>query len=458
MTFVPTFPTFPALSDAIKKTRLLTGSNNSFQVTDSYIVTQMHSFYSYDLPAKFRSLKLKDIYTFTTNVGQDVYPFNSELYITVDMPCYCAKREIKLFTDPWNFYGVNYNWQQIDIFSTGNGTNGSQTGVISAATNATSAVFTVSSTSDLVSGQTIILNGFSDANWVNLNGLSFTITVIDATDFSINVNSTTFGSYTTNTASYYTSPYNGYTTASPLIPSVNNDPGPQASPNLYFTQGRVQNVLITANVIGANGIGETQNVTDDGQGNLIQIFQTSNNTNQEYGWTYYRQYASSTPGTAGNATINYQTGQITGLTFEQAIPNGTPIYVQYNPKTLAIPLSIMFYQNQFTLAPVPDQGYTIELTCYRQPIQALLAQSQTGNPELSEWWEILAVGASKKIFENRLDSDGVMFIDKMLKERYDIIESRTYAQIGQQRIQTLYTDQLTYNFGSGQTSGSFGAI
>jgi hypothetical protein len=376
-TFVPTYPLFPTLANAVTKTRKLTGSSNAFQVTDTYIIERMHSFYSYDLPAKFRSLKLKDVYTFTTNVGQDVYPFNSELYITVNQPCYCAKREIKLFHNPWSFYAANFNWQDYTNFTSGNGTTG---------------------------------------------------------------------------------PYTGNTTAFPFIPSVNNDPGPQTARNLFFPQSRVQNILITANVIGANGIGETQNVTDDGEGNLIQIFQTSNSGNQEYGWTYYRQYASSTPTVPGNATINYMTGAITGLVFAQAIPDGTPIQIQYNPKQFSIPLAIMFYQNQFTLCPTPDQGYTVELTCYRQPIQALLASDMTGNPELSEWWEILAVGAAKKIFEERLDSDGVIFIDKMLKERYDIIETRTYAQIGQERISTLYTDQLTENYGNGGQTSSFGSI
>lgn len=387
--FVPTFPLYPTLANAVTKTRKLTASSNAFQVTDSYIVQQMHSFYSYDLPAKFRSLKLKDLYTFTTNVGQTVYPFNSELYITVDQPCYCAKRELRFFTDPWQFYGVNYNWQQFTNFATGDGTTG---------------------------------------------------------------------------------PYSGFTTAAPLIGSVNNDPGPlftdslgnKRGSNLFFPQSRVQNVLITANAFTADGVGITQNVTDDGSGNLIQIFSTADLPNnlptQEYGYQLYRQYASSTPTTPGGATINYQTGEITGLMFAQAIPAGTPINIQYNPKLFSIPLSIMFFQNQFTLAPTPDQGYTIELTCYRQPIQALLAADMAGNPELSEWWEILAVGASKKIFEERLDSDGVLYIDKMLKERYDIIETRTYAQIGQQRINTIYTDQLTYNYGNGGLSASFGSI
>lgn len=59
MTFVPTYPLFPTLANAVTKTRKLTGSSNSFQITDSIIVEKMHSFYAYDLPAKFRSLKLK---------------------------------------------------------------------------------------------------------------------------------------------------------------------------------------------------------------------------------------------------------------------------------------------------------------------------------------------------------------------------------------------------------------
>lgn len=382
-TFVSTFPKFPALSSAILKTRKLTASNNTFQTTDESIVQDMHSFYSYDLPAKFRSLKLKDIYTFTTNVGQDVYPFNSELYTTVNMPCWCAKRELKLFTDPWNFYGVNYNWQQIDNnFAVGNGSTG---------------------------------------------------------------------------------PYSGNTLAFPIVASVNNDPGElttrspgvQGGSNLFFPQSRVQNILISANA----AFRDSQNITDDGNGNLIQIFQTStgNLPQQQFGFNYYREYASIDP-TVATATIDYETGAVTDLYFNQAIPQGVPISIAYNPKQLNFPLSIMFYQNQFTLSPVPNAGYTIEITCYRAPIQALIAADLSGNPELSEWWEILSVGAAKKIFENRLDDDGVRFIDKMLKERYDIIETRTAAQIGQQRIQTIYTDQLTENYSLGGWGTGFGSV
>lgn len=315
-TFVPTYPLFPTLANAITKTRKLTGSSNAFQVTDSYIVQQMHSFYAYDLPAKFRSLKLQDIFTFTTNIGQDTYPFNSELYTTVNQPATCAKRELRWFNSVSSFYSNNYNWQSFTNFATGDGTTGSATGAITGITNAANGVVT-STNHGLVSGQTVILNNVGGMTQVN--GASFIITVIDANDFYLNINTSSYSAYTSG-GSWYTSPYNGNTTAFPFTASVNNDPGPQNNPNLYFPQGRVQNILITANVIGANGIGATQNVTDDGQGNLIQIFQTSNNTNQQYGWTYYRQYASVTPTQPGNATINYQTGEIIGLTFAEAIP------------------------------------------------------------------------------------------------------------------------------------------
>lgn len=462
-TFVPTFPTFPTLADAIAKARKLTGSTNSFQITDSQIVTYMNSFYSYDLPAKFRSLKLKDFYTFTTNVGQATYPFNSELYTTVDQPCYVDKRETKLYNDPWQFYGVNFNWQQIDTFATGNGTLGASSGVITNITNATNAVVT-SDNHGLVSGLSILINNV--VGMTQVNGLTFIITVLTVNTFALNVNSTAFGVYISG-GNWFTSAYNGFTIASPLIPSINNDPGPlitnefgqQVGSNLTFPMGRIQNILISANTFNANGVGNTQCVTDDGQGNLIQIFQTTGpNQQQEYGWTYYRQYASATPGAPGAATINYQTGQISGLTFAEPIPAGTPIKIAYNPKQFSIPLAILFYQNSFTLAPVPDAGYTVELTCYRQPIRAILAAAQNGNPELSEWWEILAVGAAKKIFEDRLDSDGVVFIDKMLKERYDIIETRTYAQIDQQRIDTIYTDQTTYNYSNNGFGAGFGGV
>jgi hypothetical protein len=189
----------------------------------------------------------------------------------------------------------------------------------------------------------------------------------------------------------------------------------------------VQNLLITANVT----YGTTLIVTDDGAGNLIGDC-------------------------AAGGTINYFTGQVSGLIFTQAIPSGNAITIEYNPTNpqgLAIPQAICFFQNQFTLRPIPDKGYTVELVAYRLPSQVLLGTDNpssinyTGTPEQLEWWETLAFGASKKVYEDRLDPDGVALMDKSLFERYELNMTRTYAQLGKQNMQTIFRDQLTQNFG-----------
>lgn len=342
------------------KIRRLTGRGDQLQLPDYAHPTDpnsvgladyVNSFYNYDFPAAFRSLKLKDVYTFNTVAGIDTYPFNSEQFTTVEMPCYVMKREVQLFTDMWSFYGAEFNWQQQTNFAYSNGSAG---------------------------------------------------------------------------------PYSGYTTAHPIIRSVNNNPadiiGTPTTPG--STQGysgypaaRMQNILITAKVANGN----SRNVTDDGAGNLI--------------------------GNCVSGSINYDTGQVTNLVFDQVIPAGQKIQIQYNPVTLQIPLAIGFFQNSFILRPVPDQGYTVQLTTYRQPTQALAQTgspgNKTGTPELNEWWECLAVGAAKKVYEDDMDLEGMAAMDKLLDEKYNTIMTRTYAQLGSQQIQTIYRDQLSQNYGTG---------
>jgi hypothetical protein len=373
---VPPIPSqilpFTLLGMIFAKMRRLTGMGTTLQIPDMRTSTTpanvvclsdyVNSFYNYDLPAEFRSLILKDKYIFNTIQGIDTYPFDSEHYTTVQMPCYCAKKEIQLFQDPWNFYGVYFNWQQIENFAYGTGT---------------------------------------DAG-----------TILNPT-------------------------YIGRTHAKPILRSVNNDPGQDPSTAiLTYPAHRVQNILITANTEMG-----TLNATDNGNGQIIQLLNT--------GYSFVI------------GDIDYKTGEITIVDFIDpastsnppnsiAVPAGWKIQIQYNPEKLAQPLAIMFFQNQFTMRPVPDRGYTIELIAYRQPVQALMVTvNEGGSAELNEWWELIAVGAAKKVYEDRLDSDGVALMDKMLMERYSVAQSRTYAQLGKQSISTIFRDQLSYNYGSG---------
>ena len=343
----------PILQMIIAKVRRLTGSSDPFQLPDTPdptnpysvgITDYINSFYLYDFPAQYRALKLKDVYTFDTINGIDTYPFDSEHYTTVEMPCTCLGTEIRLFENPGSFFTNNVNGvaQFQDNFTFGNSSAG---------------------------------------------------------------------------------PYSGFATAIPFLRSVNNNPA-----SLNYPVSRVQNILITANT--ATG---TVNVTDDGNMNLIGDCLTG-------------------------GTINYATGAIANLTFTSSIPQGNAIQIQYSPFNASVPLSILFFQNQFTLRPVPNGGYTVTLVAYRQPSQALAnTPAFAGSAELSEWWECIAAGAAKKIYEDRLDSDGVAMMDKLLGERYNTAITRTWAQLGKQRIGTIFADQLD-GYGSGSGGWGFGSI
>jgi hypothetical protein len=421
------------LAAIFAKIRRLTGSSDPLQLpnyadpTDPNSVglaDYINSFYLYDFPAQFRSLKLKDIYTFNTTRGVDVYPFDSEKYTTLEMPCFCAKREIALFQNPWSFYGVNYNWQNQTNFTSGDGTAGPYSGfttghpLIRSVNNIPfyeQIIQDVLVDSPSIGFTTIIFsaNNFSAAQKVSFSGIvGTTATVLNG--FTFTITSATLNTIVVPAISTGLT-YTGGGTATTAGNAIN------------YPASRVQNVLITANISNGN----TLNVTDDGFGNLI--------------------------GDCLSGAINYDTGAITNLVFTQGVPGGNKIQIQYNPVTLSIPLSVLYFQNQLTLRPVPDQGYTVELVAYRQPTQALMdAGANQGVPELSEWWECIAAGAAKKIFQDRLDSDGEALMDKFLAERYEVAYTRTYAQLGKQRINTIFADQLAYNYGSGLGGFGFG--
>jgi len=235
-------------------------------------------------------------------------------------------------------------------------------------------------------------------------------------------------------------PYAGNTQVYPVIRSVNNNPivDTQTSNVQVFPAGyppsfrqsnisRVQNILISANTATSS-----LHVTDDGDGNLIGDC-------------------------LAGGTINYQTGAIANLTFtatnpaDADIPAGNDINIQYMQQVQGQPFTILFFQNQFTVRPVPDQAYTIEVTAYRQPSQALLGTTSTSTPDLGGrpeelyWWELIAFGVAKKLYQDRLDTDGVQMMDAFLQEKISEARTRTYAQLGTRQISTIFRDESNNN-------------
>lgn len=396
--------------------RRILGLLDEFQIPDSELLPFVDSFYLYDFPAQFRSLKLKDILSFHTIQNIDTYSFDSEAYTTVEMPCYCMKREIKLFTNQWSFFGANYNWQFQTNIATGNGTAGPYSGTASNSpiirsyntipltsqdiTNIvvdSPSVGTVTvhfTTNSFNAGQNLFFGDIEGTVGSVMNGVTFPVVTSGSSSLTITLAATGL-TYTSGGKAFLT----------PL--------------NFNFPASKINNLLITA----PDTNNSTMNVTDDGFGNL--------------------------QGDVTAGTVNYQTGAVSNLTFTNSVQQGGVIQMQFNPIVPSIPLAILFFQNQFVLRPVPDKGYTIELTAYRSPTQALVqTPDQAGKPELTEWWETIAIGAAKKYYEDQLDFENIALLDKLLAQKYALNNTRTYAQIGKQRVGTIYADQLSLDYGS----------
>jgi hypothetical protein len=144
-------------------------------------------------------------------------------------------------------------------------------------------------------------------------------------------------------------------------------------------------------------------------------------------------------------TINYITGAY-NITFPTAPNATTPIYVQYVLYQATLPQALLFYDGQFIVRPVPDQPYPINMEVFARPTALLL---DTDIPGLSEWWQYIAYGASKKIFEDRMDTDSVAQIVPEFKQQERLILRRTLVQNSNQRAATIYTEQ------TGITNGGF---
>jgi hypothetical protein len=128
-------------------------------------------------------------------------------------------------------------------------------------------------------------------------------------------------------------------------------------------------------------------------------------------------------------TINYVTG-VYSLTFTSAPKSGVTVYAQIVPYTPAIPDTILFYQDEFWVRPVPDQPYCIEIEVSIRPTELL---SGTEMPDLTQWWQYIAIGAARKILIDRLDFETANMLEAEFNDQESKILYRTVIQNSSRR-------------------------
>lgn len=226
-------------------------------------------------------------------------------------------------------------------------------------------------------------------------------------------------------------PYTGQTlTNLPILPGFK--PNPPGAYSTWTSSNDIPASLLNWNVIvsasgtpnATSGIAPAVTLVDDGQGNLFDPTDTSINPANTRG------------------SINYITGAISITNFASAIPTGNPINVQYVPYVASRPQEAMFFQDQIILYPIPDQAYTVSFEAYKLPT-AFLASDTLGvsTPQLNEWWQLLAYGASDKIFSDNADFENMMKFRPLLDEQMNLCLRRTIVQQTSERTATIYTEQ-----------------
>lgn len=126
----------------------------------------------------------------------------------------------------------------------------------------------------------------------------------------------------------------------------------------------------------------------------------------------------------GFGTINYLTGAY-DVTFTAAPASSLTIYAKYQGYSANRPQAVLFFDNKFTLRPIPNQVYQIRMQGYVKPLSLT---NDADVPMQEEWGQVIAYGASLDIFSDRGDVDAYNEYYGIFKRFENVALSRTVEQ------------------------------
>lgn len=218
----------------------------------------------------------------------------------------------------------------------------------------------------------------------------------------------------------------------PFLGDINNSIEGDGTNGPYtFTLPNVPVLQNTVTVGAQDDTGASQLVEDDPQ-------KIGDQTDPETGF-----WKNSLLDTAVTGSINYLTGALT-ITFSNTIPVGNEITFTFSPYQPNRPQAVLFFNNIISLRPVPDKPYPVEIDAFITPTALI----EGGDPLLNQWWQYLAYGASKKIFEDSQDPEGVNQILNGFKEQESLVLNRHVVQQTNERTATIYTEMTQFPYGN----------
>lgn len=218
----------------------------------------------------------------------------------------------------------------------------------------------------------------------------------------------------------------------------------------------------TVTLGGVDVNGTPISVSDDGNGNLqLQVpnpvvtvppytdsFPVSTNTpipgmhnqntaNPGLNWVGTQ----TTPFTNAIGTVNYVTGAFS-INFPVAPASGTQMTLWVSQYQTGRPYCVLFWNNEFTIRPVPKIIHRIQVETYLTPVQFMEANDV---PILNQWAKYIAFGASIDVLRDRQDTDGVENLMEGFKSQEALVlERQSVEEIGQPNFQ-LFNSTVGYS-------------
>jgi len=430
MTIPPADATLVAIR---KKVRRLTASASESTLSTTDIDQYINTYYSQDFPYGIKIDQMRSVYTFFTEPYRDRYPLDVNYNQGVRAPMYVEGIQGSFMKDRQQFFNV---WPR---FPTKFHPPASLTmGSITGATQANPTQIT-SVNHGLNSNDPIYINDI--LGMVELNNRIFTITVTGVNTFTLNgIDSTAYTPYISG----------GSWTLLTLSFTI---PGPFLSKEVVF---------------GGVSIGGTPiSINDDGNGNLIFLTPNPIITSPAYTSVYVQNanppllpadiIGKPIPGMHNQntlnpglntqviiGTVNYVTGVFAiDFSIVSVVPDTAIQFTLWvSQYQTGRPYSLLFWNNEFTVRPVPKDIHKIEIETYLTPVQFLAANDV---PILNQWWQLIAIGAAIKVLEDRQDMEGIQNLGILYDRQEDLVlERQGVEELFQPNIQLFNSTISVY--------------
>jgi hypothetical protein len=149
-------------------------------------------------------------------------------------------------------------------------------------------------------------------------------------------------------------------------------------------------------------------------------------------------------------TVNYITTSIT-VNFPVAPAAGTMINVWAATYQVGRPYNLLFWNNELTIRPVPDNVYLVEIETYQTPAQFM---QTTDHPILNQWAQYIAYGTAMEVLRDRQDMEGVENLrEGFMRQEGLVLERQAVEEINQPNITLFNSSQIGYGVGTGAGFG-----